>query len=61
MAVKMLRGEITWPVTLIVAEGEPDFATWAITRRDLPVIGVFPGAWSSDIASKVPDGSSVVI
>ncbi len=61
VAVRMLRGELTEPVTLIVVEGEPDFLTWATKRPDLPVVGIWPGAWTPEIAARVPDGSTVVL
>ncbi len=60
-AVKMLGGEITEPITLIVVEGEPDFLTWASTAPSMAVIGIWAGAWTEAIAERVPDGSTVVL
>jgi len=61
IALKMLRGEITWPITLSVVEGEPDHLTWATMCPDLAVIGIWTGAWTADIAARVPSGSNIVV
>ena len=61
VAVKMLRAGFDEPITLIVVEGEPDYLTWATTRPDLAVIGIWPGAWTQDIADRVPDGSTIIV
>jgi len=54
------------PMDVIIAEGEPDFLTWAVSSSDAndrppAVLGVVAGAWSADIAARIPDGSRVVI
>lgn len=54
------------PLRVIIAEGEPDSITWA-TRfsdadEDAPVVlGVVAGAWSAELARRVPDGAHVVV
>jgi len=60
-ARKMLRGEITTAIELVVVEGEPDYLTWATLRRDLAVIGIWSGAWTQDIASRIPRDSTITI
>ena len=51
---------------LVVAEGVPDFLTWATrwgdAAEDAPaVVGVIVGSWTEAIAARVPDGTSVVV
>jgi len=54
------------PVRIVVVEGEPDYLTWA-TRfsdadEDAPVvIGVVSGAWTPEIAARIPDDSRVAV
>ena len=49
---------------IVVAEGEPDWLTWA-TRgegpRTLAAVGVTSGSWSPDLADRIPDGSNVIL
>ncbi|MGE0707786.1 MAG: CHC2 zinc finger domain-containing protein [Planctomycetota bacterium] len=56
------------PRQLVVCEGSPDYMTWATrwgTGAALeaapPVVGLYSGAWSDAIASRIPSGWSVVI
>ena len=54
------------PVRIIVAEGEPDFLTWATRFSDADetapaVLGVVSGSWTSGIAERLPDGARVTI
>lgn len=54
------------PLRLIVAEGEPDFLTWASRQSDaddagLAVVGVVSGAWTTSIAARIPDGTHVAV
>lgn len=61
-AVAMLRG--TYKARrVVVLEGEPDWLTWVVARGNVLAarIGVVAGSWSSELASKVPDGAEVVI
>jgi CHC2 zinc finger len=60
----------TWPdgvpLRIVVAEGEPDFLTWATQFSDADatapaVIGVVSGSWTSGIADRIPTGTRVII
>jgi len=51
---------------LIVAEGEPDFLTyathWSAAVAEAPaVMGIWSGAWTETIAARIPDGTRVRI
>ena len=50
---------------VIIAEGAPDFLTWATHYGDaegVPVIfGVISGSWTPEIAARIPTGCEVVI
>lgn len=51
---------------LVVAEGEPDFLTWATrwseTAEAAPaVLGIVAGSWSAELAARVPDGARVAL
>jgi hypothetical protein len=71
MAVEVLRAGAwpSWapgPAQVVIAEGEPDFWTWAVRTPLLrypmhAVIGVFSGAWSADLAARIPDGATVAV
>ena len=54
------------PLRWVVAEGEPDFLTWATRwvdyNMDAPaVLGVVSGSWTQGIADRIPTGSELVI
>lgn len=53
------------PLRMVIAEGAPDFLTWATERADDPygpaVLGLWAGAWTPEIAARVPDGAAVVV
>lgn len=54
------------PRQVIIAEGEPDWLLWALRQREADeqgpaVLGIESGAWSPQIAARIPTGSSVVI
>lgn len=56
----------TTPLRVVIAEGEPDFLTWAARVSDADgaapaVLGVVAGAWSLAMAARVPDGAMVGI
>lgn len=57
--------ELVREVGLVVAEGDPDFWTWAMRsaalERGPAVVGVESGAWTPEVAARVPDGTRVVI
>jgi hypothetical protein len=69
LAQQLLGGYCpTWwqPRQVIVAEGEPDWLLWALRQRETDeqgpaVLGVESGAWSPQIAARIPTGASVVI
>ena len=56
------RGRAGSPAKIVVVEGGPDFLTSAV-HTDPPwcTIGIWAGAWSPDIAARIPDGSAVVL
>ncbi|MDZ4803389.1 MAG: hypothetical protein SGI90_00830 [Candidatus Eisenbacteria bacterium] len=54
------------PREAVVSEGEPDWLTWAARQREAEAqgpacFGVEAGAWSQEIADRIPDGCRVVI
>jgi len=54
------------PLDVVIAEGEPDFLTWATRVNDSceappAILGVVAGAWGDALADRIPDGSRVVI
>ncbi|MFH2053329.1 MAG: hypothetical protein ABIK96_12770 [bacterium] len=69
LAQQLLSGVCpTWwqPRQVLVAEGEPDWLLWALRQRESDeqgpaVLGIESGAWSPQIAARIPTGSSVVI
>ena len=51
---------------VVIAEGEPDWMTWAVKvpLHQIPeyaTLGIFSGSWTSEIAARIPDGSKVVV
>lgn len=61
----MLAGEFA-PAAVIVAEGVPDFLTWATRHSDADedapaVVGVIAGSWCEEIAARVPTGIPVYV
>ncbi len=70
-AVGLLRAQfphaaVQAPLRVVIAEGEPDFLTWATRFSDADetaplVIGVGGGSWSDAFARRVPSGSRVII
>lgn len=58
--------ELPQPLCIVIAEGEPDFLTWATrfsdANEDAPVVlGVLAGAWTSEIAARIPSGSRIAV
>jgi len=54
------------PVRIIIAEGEPDFLTWATRYSDAcadapAVFGLVSGAWSDELAARFPRDARVVV
>jgi hypothetical protein len=58
----MLRGQRD-PERIVIAEGEPDFLTWAVRVRDprTAVLGIVSGSWSQAFSERVPVGCRVDI
>ena len=51
---------------VVIAEGVPDWLTWATHWGDAAegapaVLGIISGSWTDDIASRIPDGTRVVV
>ncbi len=69
LAQQLLAGVCpSWwhPRQVIIAEGEPDWLLWAVRQREADeqgpaVLGVESGAWSPQIAARIPTCASVVI
>lgn len=76
MAQAILRGSLGWMRTcwdhrIVVAEGEPDFLTWAarddrwVQEQDTGVgygvFGIVSGSWTQAIANRIPTGTTVII
>ena len=62
----LAAGRSNGPLPVIVAEGEPDFLTWATRFSDANdassvVLGIVAGAWTSAIADRIPDRSRVIV
>jgi hypothetical protein len=68
IARELLQGErpACWDQRIVIAEGVPDFLTWA-TRfpLDAPrvpaVFGVISGSWNQAVADRIPSGCKVII
>lgn len=61
----MLAGEHA-PERVVVCEGEPDFLVWAtrghlLDDRRWATLGVEAGAWTSEIAARIPAGAIVTV
>jgi len=55
-----------WQPSFVIAEGWPDFLTWAARQRDASedgpaVFGVFSGSWTREHGARLPAGSRVVV
>ena len=67
LAGEIPPGEIApTPLRVIVAEGVPDFLTWAAHYGDADenvpaVFGIIAGSWTPEIAATIPNGSRVTI
>lgn len=66
IAQAMLRGTYA-PPRVLVLEGEPDFLTWASRPAFdcgaviTAMLGVVSGAWSEELAARVPSGARVIV
>ena len=65
--VRRRRRPEAGPLRLVIAEGEPDFLTWASRLSadaefaPVAVLGIVAGAWTPAIAARIPDGARVVV
>lgn len=54
------------PDRVVIAEGEPDFLTWAthgalLDARRWVTLGIVSGAWTQEIADRIPEGAEVIV
>ena len=54
------------PLRVVVAEGAPDFLTWAVRWSEAAlyapaVLGLWAGSWTPEVAARVPDGARVTV
>jgi len=54
------------PLRIVVAEGEPDYLTWATAFSDADVaapavFGVVAGSWTKELAARVPDHARIIV
>jgi hypothetical protein len=56
------------PLRIVIVEGEPDFLVWAThfgssDRLEYApgIIGIFSGAWTAEIAARIPHGTKVSV
>ena len=54
------------PLRVVIAEGEPDFFTWATASSEADptapaVLGIVSGAWTDGIAARIPDGARIIV
>ena len=56
------RRTVPWP-TVNLAEGEPDFLLDALLAPHLPVpvLGLWSGSWTADIAARIPNAPTFVV
>lgn len=52
--------------SVVIAEGEPDWLTWAVQTKlgvkpNRAVFGIFSGAWTKEIAKRIPTGARVAV
>ena len=46
---------------IAITEGETDFLTACLAWPDLAVFGIWSGAWTADLAARIPDGAAVLV
>jgi hypothetical protein len=54
-------GTEAFNTTVLIAEGVPDFLTWATHREAFAIFGVIAGSWTSAFAERVPRDVRVLI
>lgn len=64
--LRLLRGEPLPPPAvdrplIVIAEGEPDAMTFRSHTDATAVFGVRPGAWTPELAARLPDGAKVLV
>lgn len=60
-AVLMLRERTVPARALLIAEGEPDWATLCLRYPGHPVIGIWSGSWTAELAERIPYGADVAV
>lgn len=55
------RGTEAFSATVLIAEGVPDFLTWATHSEAYAVFGVIAGSWMSAFAECIPSDVRVLI
>lgn len=59
---RQVLGGATPPTgALVIAEGEPDWMTWATRGAGAASFGIYNGGWSAELAARMPAGATVVI
>ena len=58
-AMLMVKGRVR-PERVVVVEGEPDFLTRS-TLSPEPCIGIGSGAWTEELARRIPTGCEVIV
>jgi hypothetical protein len=62
--LELLRGELpewVYPARVLVAEGEPDTLAATVGLPEWCVLGIAPGCWCEELASRIPAGAIVRI
>lgn len=54
-------GKETFDATVLIAEGVPDFLTWATHTEAYAVFGVIAGSWNGAFAERIPRDARVLI
>lgn len=60
-ARELLAGKFDRVAKVAIAEGVPDFLTVAQAHPGSFVLGVISGSWTAEIASRIPNGTSVLV
>lgn len=60
-AVLILQERYVPDRELLIAEGEPDWATLSLRYPGHPVIGIWSGSWTVELSERIPFGSSVAV
>jgi hypothetical protein len=64
LGLQMLRGELPewlYPALVLVVEGEPDTLRAGREWPEWCVLGIAPGCWIDELASRVPAGARVLL